>query len=314
MGMGARARRTKRIMESSLGDFVRECQGYEGEREEFRRSWSGGFGYRNDTNEWGQPSGVKYVTTPLGTHRDADALAESNWSVISPAMEKADSFGHVSEHAGSFVHTEGSCLNGWNDSVMVRVDDAVALREAMNFVNALSDYPVLDEEDYSEREWAANHPSNGKCWAENCDCAQGQHDRMNEASEDGEHAGCRAWLVGELENQPEKDDAGWRTFKGNDVCEEHEETDDPEYIAHVTADSRPGKYINSPDMYAVYDSEHERLVSWQWYCGADGCGAWIDATQADLRIIRRHRLFSDLPPAPTVSLVKGIGGTQGELF
>lgn len=311
MGMGARARRTKRIMASSLGDFVRECQGAESDRESFRRNWSGGFGYRDDVNEWGQPSGVRYITTPLGTHRDAEALNESNWSVINPTMDKADSFGHVSEHAGTFVHTEGSCLNGWNDSVMVRIDDAVALREAMNFVNALSDYPVLDEEDYSQREWDANH-SDGKCWAENCDCAQGAHDRLNEESEDGEHAGCRAWLSGSL---PEQDKAGWRTFGSSDVSEEYDEdvserTGDykAEYIAHMTSEDDPR------ETYYSYNPDHDRLELWQWYCGADGCGHWIEATQADLRIIRRHRLFSDLPPAPTVSLVKGVGGTQGKLF
>jgi len=288
-------------MESSLGDFVRECQGYEGERESFRRNWSGGFGFRDSHG------GVKYVTTPLGTHRDADALNESNWSVIRPAMEAADSFGHVSEHAGSFVHTEGSCLNGWNDSIMVRVDDAVALREAMSFVNALSDYPMLDEEDFSEREWENNH-SDGKCWADNCECALGAHDRMNDQDD---HAGCRAWLAGDL---PEQDKAGWRTFEGSDVSEEFEETDDPEYIAHAMADSKPGKYLDSGDTFVVEDVSRGGLVSWMWWCSADNCGHWIDATQADLRIIRRHHLFSDLPPAPTVSLVKGVGGTQGKLF
>ena len=104
---------------------------------------------------------------------------------------------------------------------------------------------------------------------------------------------------------------GAAPLRERSVTEEHEETEDPEYIAHVTADSRPGKYLDSRDTYTIYDDEHGWLVSWQWYCGADGCGHWIDATQADLRLIRRHRLFSDLPPAPTVSLVKE---AQGRLF
>lgn len=309
MGMGTRAKRTKRIMATSLGDFIRECEEHESGREDFRRNWSGGFGYRNDVNEWGQPSGVQYVTTPLGTHRDASPAQESNWDVIRPAMEKADSFAHISEHEGNMVHTEGSCLNGWNDSIVVRVDDAVSVKAAMEFVNALADYPYLDEDDVSRREWEANHPDGYNCYAEEgCSCADGEHTRMNEASEEGEYDGCRAWLAGELENQ---DKPGWSTFEGNDVTEEHEETEDPEYIAHVTADSRPGKYLDSRDTYTIYDDEHGWLVSWQWYCGADGCGHWIDATQADLRLIRRHRLFSDLPPAPTVSLVKE---AQGRLF
>lgn len=303
MGMGARAKRTKRIMATSLGDFIRECEEHESGRENFRRNWSGGFGYRNDG------MGVPYIATPLGTHRDASPAEESNWDVIRSAMEKADSFAHISEHAGNMVHTEGSCLNGWNDFIMVRVDDAMSLKAAMDFCNALADYPFLDEEDVSRREWEVNHPDGYSCYAEEgCSCADGEHNRLNEASEEGEYDGCRAWLAGSLQNQ---DKPGWSTFDGSDVMEEYEETDDPEYIAHVTADSRPGKYLDSKDTYTIYDNERGRLVSWQWYCGADGCGHWIDATQADLRLIRRNRLFSDLPPAPTVSLVKE---AQGRLF
>lgn len=286
MGMGTRAKRTKRIMATSLGDFIRECQGAEDDRESFRRSWSGGFGYRNDVNEWGQPSGVQYVTTPLGTHRDASPAQESNWDVIKPAMDKADSFGHVSEHAGNMVHTEGSCLNGWNDSIVVRVDDAVSVKAAMEFVNALADYPYLDEEDVSRREWEANHPDGYNCYAEEgCDCADAEHARKNEEED---HAGCRAWLLGKLRNS---DGEGWRKFGSSDVTEEYEELDDdtdPEYVANLT-------YWENDSTFYIEQREHNRLASWQWYCGADGCGTWIDATTDDLREIVKHHLFSDIP-------------------
>lgn len=308
MGKGTRAKRTQRIMESSLGDFIRECQSAETDRDNFRRNWSGGFGYRN------YGDGAQYITTPLGTHRDADAREASNWSVILPAMEKADSFDHLSEDPGVKTHIEGSCLNGWNESLLVRVDDAVAVKEAMEFVHALSDYPILDEFDFAEREWEENHPDGYTCYAEDgCSCADGEHNRLNDESTD-EHAGCRAWLAGELMVQSGETKAGWRSFDGGDVDEEFEETDDPELIAHCTMDSKPGKYLDSLETYHVHDNDRGGLVWWSWYCGADGCGQWIDATQADLRIIRRHHLFSDLPPAPTVSLVKGVGGTQDKLF
>lgn len=306
MGMGARAKRTKRIMESSLGDFVAECMAGEESREDFRRNWSGGFGFRN------APGGVRYVTTPLSTYRDAEPREESNWSVITREMDKADSFSHISEHPGAQTHTEGSCLYGWSESMMVRLDDAVALKAARDICNALADYPVLDEEDCSEREWNANHPDDGHtCYAEACDCAQGQHDRMNEEEE---HSGCRAWLYGELEAQPDKDDAGWRTFDGGDVEEFHHEV---EPLATL-GDMREALDLSGPepDMddareFALWSPKTGALVSWQWWCGHDGCGHWIGANVKDLRTIRRHRLFSDLPPRPTVSLVKE---TQGRLF
>jgi hypothetical protein len=184
------------------------------------------------------------------------------------------------------VHTEGSCLNGWNDSIVVRVDDAVSIRAAMNFVNALANYPLLDKKDVSRREWEANHPDGHTCYAEEgCESADREHDRLN-AGED--YAGCRAWLLGKLRNS---DDAGWRTFKGYDVTEEHEELDDdtdPEYVANLT-------YWENDSTFYIEQREHNRLASWQWYCGADGCGQWIDATTDDLREITKHRLFSDIP-------------------
>jgi hypothetical protein len=52
----------------------------------------------------------------------------------------------------------------------VRADDALALHEAEKLVAALQDYPILDEMDYSDREWSASHPSEGDCHADECSC------------------------------------------------------------------------------------------------------------------------------------------------
>lgn len=298
MAKGTRARRAKRIAATYLGEFIEQCQQAEVERENFRRKWSGGFGYSTD-----RENGVQYITTPLGTHRDADVLGESNWSVIEPAMQAADSFGHVSEHAGVVQHTEGSCLNGWNESIVIRVDDAVALKEAMEFVDALQNYPVLDEDDYSGREYASNHPGGGECYVDNdCECSDGEHHRLNGNGDDGDK-GCRAWLMGKLENQQGLDKQGWRGFEGSDVSEEHTDIDslDPDYVASVLAmDNRDETYYTTSDDGTI-------LVSWQWWCGADGCGMWHDATTNDLIQIKRHNLFNDIPlPAPMYTLDKSV--------
>lgn len=299
MAKGTRARRAKRIAATYLGEFIDQCQQAEVERENFRRSWSGGFGYNTDRD-----NGVQYITTPLGTHRDADALGESNWSVISSEMEKADSFGHVSEHSGSFVHSEGSALCGWMESIVVRMDDAVALKAAYGLVDRLQNHPVLDEDDYSDREYKENHPSTGGCYAEDCNCEAGEHDRVSDR--DGEHEGCRAWLLGKLQSQAQE---GWRGFEGSDVSEEHEDLSE---MDHDQPENRR-EYINSmtargigteSDTFTVYEPEHNRLTSWMWFCGADGCGTWIEATLADLIQIKRHRLFSDIPIPAGINMSK----------
>lgn len=264
MAKGARARRIKRIMDSSLGDFVRKCEEYGQGQENFRRTWSGGFGYADS---------IPYITTPLGTHRDADALMESNWDVITREMDKVNHMGTYSEHDSVVYHREGSCLVGWAEAVQVRKDDAVAIKAALDIVNALENYPILDEEDYSEREWNSNHPGGGKCYADtDCDCADGHHDRLNEQEE---HSGCRAWLAGELQDQ---EMPGWRKFGSSDVEEEHEEYG-----------------YRAEGVYTVDNYPQDRTDTWMWWCDADGCGTWIDASPEDIMLIRKHNLFSDIP-------------------
>lgn len=271
MSTGTRTRRAKRARASDLGAFVAELDGIEEGRKAFRRTWSGGITSVDLS---------MYVPTPFSTHRDADALESSNWSVIERKMRAADSFDAVSEHPGVLFDTEGSALCGWVENIYVRRDDIAALRMARSLVGALSDYPVLDEKDYSEREWAENHPALGECYAEDCSCPTFKHNRLNEETED---AGCRDWLSNADTDYGE---GGWRAFDSSDVDA-------------ITTDDRP-----EGDIYSVHNAHRGGWTSWQWYCGADGCGCWVDANEADLRVIRRHRLYSDLPPAPTVSLIK----------
>lgn len=287
MGMGTRQKRIKRIMASTLGDFIRECMVDEENRDNFRRTWSGGFGRSNDDRE------PQYIPLPYGTHRDADSLQESNWVQIEKIMNESDSFSWISEHAGVTTHREGSCLNGWNEMMHVRADDAVAIKAAMGIMSALADHPVLNEEDYYEREWSANHPGNGQCYADMCDCADGHHSRMND---DDEYAGCRAWLAGELKEQ---EAPGWRSFESSDVDEECETDGDGQaYAQGVMAD------LYSRNIHYHYSTEHDRVSVWTWWCGADGCGQWVVMSREDANLIRKHNLFSDIPAAMQ----------QGELF
>jgi len=96
-------------------------------------------------------------------HRDSGLLDQSNAAAIenalSPFLEEDDP-DVIEEH-----HGHRAC--GWIDGFAIRVfrDGGVtqAFRTYMQILDRLDDYPVLDEEDYSRREYEAT--------LENFDCA-----------------------------------------------------------------------------------------------------------------------------------------------
>lgn len=106
-----------------------------------------------------------WLTTPFSINpRGDDVLAESNYRVIKADLESVamDVDYRIDLWPGGTIHT-----------LMVRADDAAALRRVEGWVAALSDYPVADESDYSELEWETNHPSDGECYSEDEDCPCG---------------------------------------------------------------------------------------------------------------------------------------------
>lgn len=202
-------RRARRIIAAcpEIGDFLNECDGLEGGRDSFRRSWSGGFGYSGDDADL-------YVSLPFSVHRDSTPMEESNWEIITRELEAADSYNETSDHPGFITHREGSCLSGWIETAMARRDDVAVLRKAMEFAAALAGYPMLDEDDVSEREWNANHPDEDSCFGdEDCPCDNAEHDRLNR-EEAG--SGCRSWLRGSLIKQ-QQDKPGWKGMDASDV-------------------------------------------------------------------------------------------------
>ncbi len=96
------------------------------------------------------------------THnRDSDLLAQSNASVIDEVLSAEEFADHVSAER----HSHFAC--GWVDGYAIRVYDAKLISEENEFgitpafsayaalAESLSDYPVLDDEDYSRREHEA---------------------------------------------------------------------------------------------------------------------------------------------------------------
>jgi hypothetical protein len=84
-------------------------------------------------------------------HRDSDCLQESNYITI-----WNDLFGKFPDDV-SELHSNHWAV-GWIDQIMVRVIDdegnpTPAFEALIEWNDALNDYPVADEDDFSRREW-----------------------------------------------------------------------------------------------------------------------------------------------------------------
>jgi hypothetical protein len=116
----------------------------------------------------GRDNGL-WLATPFsrngrGPQEIGDVVAESNYHVIERDLDSVAAFGtdyRVDLWPGGQIHT-----------LQVRADDALALRAVQAWVDALTEYPLADEMDHSEREWDFNHPSERECYAEDCSCVR----------------------------------------------------------------------------------------------------------------------------------------------
>lgn len=86
-----------------------------------------------------------WLTTPFSRNGRGDTfVAESNYRVIRADLEAVAAYGtdyRVDAWPGGTIHT-----------VMVRSDDALALRAVQRWADALADYPIADEGDLSKLE------------------------------------------------------------------------------------------------------------------------------------------------------------------
>jgi hypothetical protein len=82
---------------------------------------------------------------PVGRNRDSGILAESNFET---AVSMLPEDGHE-------VHSFNHWGCGWFEIILIDPDNCEAMRIAGEITSAIEVYPVLDEEDYSRREWEA---------------------------------------------------------------------------------------------------------------------------------------------------------------
>jgi len=151
MGMGARTKRAKRIA-AAMSITAKLTQ----HGKDVDNVWWA----RHDSHE----TGGMWFTTPFSRNgRGDEPLAESNYRVIRDDIERVSAFGtdyRVDLWPGGSIHT-----------LLVRVDDALAIRCVEQWINALSEYPVADESDFSDEEWRQNHPdADDNCYSDDPDC------------------------------------------------------------------------------------------------------------------------------------------------
>lgn len=95
----------------------------------------------------GDQEGISaWFVLPTGRNRDSDCLAESNFHSALKAL------GGESETVQ--VHRFGHWACGWFEIIVV-APDTPAAEKAEEIVDALEDYPIVSEADFSEREWEA---------------------------------------------------------------------------------------------------------------------------------------------------------------
>lgn len=91
----------------------------------------------------------------LGRNRDSDVLEESNFEkglefIGGEKMEESDN--DSDDLALVTIVREGHWAYGWVEWIAIHSSESEALRKADEVIGKLEDYPVLDEDDYSNKE------------------------------------------------------------------------------------------------------------------------------------------------------------------
>ena len=107
---------------------------------------------------WEKPSDFSTSEHDLGDHyviysqnRDSNLLTKSNWDYIVKSLDshecdyQGDEFYRISHFRDSFV--------GWSEYIFIHKDHTDLLIIADEIMGRYADYPVLDDEDYSQREF-----------------------------------------------------------------------------------------------------------------------------------------------------------------
>ena len=91
------------------------------------------------------PNWEGFYSAGFGQHRDSDTLERSNFEVASKDILQAS-------NGGAQVVSENHWAVGWVEWIAIPADDYWALKVADDLVAAANQYPVLDDDHFSELE------------------------------------------------------------------------------------------------------------------------------------------------------------------
>jgi hypothetical protein len=105
-------------------------------------------------NRWTLPDSYAGEVWPdyfvfLGRHRDSDVLTNCNFDVSLEHLAKLPAF--EDEHSRTAIR-ESHWAVGWVEWIAIHADDTDALKAADEMAAHLADYPVLNEEAFSNAE------------------------------------------------------------------------------------------------------------------------------------------------------------------
>ena len=92
----------------------------------------------------------------LSQHRDSDILTQSNFQCALAQL------GGESETV--FIVRENHCAVGWVEWIAIHGSDTDAIEIANNILELIEGYPVLNDEDFSSREWDAAQDTWNNCY------------------------------------------------------------------------------------------------------------------------------------------------------
>lgn len=97
----------------------------------------------------------EYYVAPVTRNRDSDILTESNWDAQWKALSALAKDTPDGEETSPCIVSENHWAVGWVEWVAIHESNAEALKEADELAASLESYPILDEEEHSNREWEA---------------------------------------------------------------------------------------------------------------------------------------------------------------
>ena len=86
-----------------------------------------------------------WYLAPVTVNRDSEALQRSNWRVMLREL------GGESDTVQ--IHRFGHWACGWFEIIVIDPADRAKVDIAQQTADALEDYPIIDESDYSDEEW-----------------------------------------------------------------------------------------------------------------------------------------------------------------